>query len=157
MMKPFHYKHLYPFLELYHQVWHCHRLWCPDMAICKSSTAGCEKPPCCHISHNSPLHYHNFAKHTIAVTQFHTSLCCSNTTLESTMHCHATTTIHTTPYHTKCNHTFVISNNILSHNSPLPYNKYAAGVTKLHTTPYQLSHNTHEPNFTRTVWLFLSI
>lgn len=113
--------------------------------------------PCCHISHNSPLHYHNFAKHTIAVTQFHTSLCCSNTTLESTMHCHATTTIHTTPYHTKCNHTFVISNNILSHNSPLPYNKYAAGVTKLHTTPYQLSHNTHEPNFTRTVWLFLSI
>lgn len=68
----------------------CHRLWCPDMAICKSSTAGCEKPPCCHISHNSPLHYHNFAKHTIAVTQFHTSLCCTNTTLESTMHCHAT-------------------------------------------------------------------
>lgn len=99
--------------------------------------------PCCHISHNSPLHYHNFAKHTIAVTQFHTSLCCSNTTLESTMHCHATTTIHTTPYHTKYNHAFVISNNILSHNMPLPYHKYAAGVTKLHTTPYQLSHNTH--------------
>lgn len=120
-----------------------------------------EKPPCCHISHNSPLHYHNFAKHTIAVTQFHTSLCCTNTTLESTMHCHATTTIffyiHTTPYHTKCNHTFVISNNILSHNSPLPYHKYATGITKFHTTPYQLSHNTFTPiNLTSHIQ-FLSI
>lgn len=117
----------------------------PRYSYLQSSTAGCEKLPCCNMSHNSPSLYHNFA-HATHHCGYKTSriTLSANTTLESTIHCHATTTIHTTSYHTKCtgSHTFVISSNILSHNSPLPYHKYAAGITKLHTTPYQLSHNT---------------
>lgn len=138
-MKPFHYKHLHPFLEYYHQVWHCHGLWCPDMAICKSHHAV--------TSHNSPSHYHNFAQHTIVVTQLHTSLCCANTTLESTIHCQFTTTIHITPYHTKYNHAcfcYFEQHTVTQHANILSQicrwsNKASHIPINCHTTPINLT------------------
>lgn len=96
MVKPFHYIHLYPFLEITTK---CHRYGVQIRLFAKAQQLVVENHHAVTLSHNSPLHYHNFAQHTIVVTQLHTSLSCANTTSESTMHRHTITATHNTISH----------------------------------------------------------